>query len=183
MALGQRRTRYSPLGGAAVKQRACGLALTLAVSIGLYGCQSSSIGGATGAVVGTISGAATANPVAGYAIGVTVQAAVDATVKYVMRDWKNDQQNVMANAAGELPIGQVRHWQIRHALPVGSEHGGIQVVRDIDTPLTHCREVLFTVEQDDAPAPAYTSLICRQPSGQWKWAAAEPSVARWGGLQ
>ncbi|CAB3657071.1 hypothetical protein [Achromobacter pestifer] len=162
-------------------RRACLLAL--AASIGLAGCQSSSIGGATGAVVGTISGAATANPVAGYAIGVTVQAAVDATVKYVLREWKNDQQNVMANAAGELPIGQVRQWQIRHALPVGSEQGGIQVVRDIDTPLTRCREVLFTVEQDDTPAPAYTSIICRQPGGQWKWAAAEPSVARWNGLQ
>jgi uncharacterized membrane protein YebE (DUF533 family) len=74
--------------------------LAAAASLGLAGCQSSSIGGATGAVVGTVSGAATANPVAGYAIGVTVQAAVDATVKYVLREWKNDQQNVMANAAG-----------------------------------------------------------------------------------
>lgn len=157
--------------------------LALAASVVLGGCQSSSIGGATGAVVGTLSGAATANPVAGYAIGVTVQAAVDATVKYVLREWKNDQQNVMANAAGELPIGQVRQWQIRHALPVGNESGGIQVVRDIDTPLTRCREVLFTVNQEEAPAPAYSSMICRQGDGQWKWAAAEPSVARWNGLQ
>ncbi|WP_434643697.1 hypothetical protein [Achromobacter piechaudii] len=157
--------------------------LALAASAVLSGCQSSSIGGATGAVVGTVSGAATANPVAGYAIGVTVQAAVDATVKYVLREWKNDQQNVMANAAGELSIGQIRHWQIRHTLPVGNESGGIQVVRDIDTPLARCREVLFTVEQEDAPAPAYTSQICRQPGGQWKWAAAEPAVARWNGLQ
>lgn len=157
--------------------------LALAASIGLSGCQSSSIGGATGAVVGTLSGAATANPVAGYAIGVTVQAAVDATVKYVLREWKNDQQNVMANAAGELPIGQVRQWQIQHSLPVGNERGGIQVVRDIDTPLTRCREVLFTIEQEDAPASAYTSMICRQLDGQWKWAAAEPAVARWNGLQ
>lgn len=162
-------------------RRTCVLAL--AACLGLSACQSSSIGGATGAVVGTLSGAATANPVAGYAIGVTVQAAVDATVKYVLREWKNDQQNVMANAAGELPIGQVRQWQIRHSLPVGNERGGIQVVRDIDTPLTRCREVLFTVDQEEGPAPAYASMICRQQNGQWKWAAAEPSVARWDGLQ
>jgi hypothetical protein len=181
MALGQRRAGHGALGVVAVMRRA-GL-LALAACLGLSGCQSSSIGGAAGAVVGTASGAATANPVVGYAIGVTVQAAVDATVKYVLREWKNDQQNVMANAAGELPIGQVRQWQIRHTLPVGNERGGIQVVRDIDTALTRCREVLFTVEQDDAPAPAYTSMICRQQSGQWKWAAAEPAVARWNGLQ
>jgi len=182
VALGERRTGHGALGIVAVMRRAC-LVATLAAAVGLSGCQSSSIGGAAGAVVGTVSGAATANPVAGYAIGVSVQAAVDATVKYVLREWKNDQQNVMANAAGELPIGQVRQWQIRHALPVGNERGGIQVVRDIDTPLARCREVLFTVEQDDAPAPAYISMICRQPDGQWKWAAAEPSVARWNGLQ
>lgn len=163
--------------------RAACLLAAAAASLGLAGCQSSSIGGAAGAVAGTVTGAATANPVAGYAIGVTVQAAVDATVKYVLREWKNDQQNVMANAAGALPIGQIRQWQITHSLPVGNERGGIQVVRDIKTPLAHCREVLFTVEQDDAPAPAYTSLICHQPSGQWKWAAAEPAVARWNGLQ
>ncbi|MDR7947629.1 hypothetical protein [Achromobacter aegrifaciens] len=156
--------------------------LALAACLGLAGCQSSSIGGAAGAVVGTVSGAATANPVAGYAIGVTVQAAVDATVKYVLREWKNDQQNVMANAAGALPIGQVRQWEIRQPLSIGNERGGIQVVRDIATPLTHCREVLFTVEKD-APAPAYSSMICQQPGGQWKWAAAEPAVARWNGLQ
>ncbi|CAB3811929.1 hypothetical protein LMG26854_00222 [Achromobacter aegrifaciens] len=157
--------------------------LALAACLGLAGCQSSSIGGAAGAVVGTVSGAATANPVAGYAIGVTVQAALDATVKYVLREWKNDQQNVMANAAGALPIGQVRQWEIRQPLSIGNERGGIQVVRDIATPLTHCREVLFTVEQKDAPAPAYSSMICQQPGGQWKWAAAEPAVARWNGLQ
>lgn len=179
--MGQRRAGHGPLGILAVMRRVCLLAL--AASVTLSGCQSSSIGGATGAIVGTVSGAATANPVAGYAIGVTVQAVVDATVKYVLREWKNDQQNVMANAAGELPIGQIRQWQIRHALPVGNERGGIQVVRDIDSPLTRCREVLFTIEQENAPAPAYTSLICRQQNGQWKWATAEPSVARWNGLQ
>lgn len=156
--------------------------LALAASLGLAGCQSSSIGPATGAVVGTLSGAATANPVAGYAIGVSVQAAVDATVKYVLREWKNDQQNLMANAVGALPIGEVRKWQVQRTLPVGNERGSIQAVRDIDTPLAHCREVLFTVEQDAASA-AYASTICRQQDGQWKWAAAEPSVSRWTGLQ
>jgi len=156
--------------------------LALAACLGLSGCQSSSIGGAAGAVVGTASGAATANPVVGYAIGVTVQAAVDATVKYVLREWKNDQQNVMANTVGGLPIGEVRQWQIKRTLAVGNERGSIQAVRDIDTPLAHCREVLFTVEVEGA-APAYTSTICQRRDGQWKWASAEPSVARWTGLQ
>ncbi|MNT72498.1 hypothetical protein D3C72_2111050 [compost metagenome] len=57
------------------------------------------------------------------------------------------------------------------------------MVRDIDMQLARCCEVLYTGDQDDAPAPAYTSMICQQPGGQWKWAAAEPSVARWNGLQ
>ncbi|KRB09585.1 hypothetical protein [Achromobacter sp. Root170] len=161
--------------------RAFGM-LALAASLALAGCQSSSIGPATGAVVGTLSGAATANPVAGFAIGVSVQAAVDATVKYVLREWKNDQQNVMANAVGALPLGEVRQWQVKRTLPVGNERGSIQAVRDIKTPLAHCREVLFTVEVEGA-APAYASTICQRPDGQWKWAAAEPSVARWNGLQ
>jgi surface antigen len=88
----------------------------------------------------------------------------------------------MANAVGALPVGEVRQWQIKRALPVGNERGSIQAVRDIKTPLAHCREVLFTVEQEGA-APAYASTICQRQDGQWKWAAAEPSVARWNGLQ
>ncbi|WP_183006059.1 hypothetical protein [Achromobacter sp. UMC71] len=165
-----------------MRSAAIGL-LALGAALGLAGCQSSSIGSATGAIVGTASGAATANPVAGYAIGISVQAAVDATVKYVLREWKNDQQNVMANAAGQLTPGQVRQWQIRRWLPVGNEQGSIQVVREIDTPLARCREVLFTVTVDKAPTEAYISQICLQQDGQWKWAAAEPAVTRWNGLQ
>lgn len=164
--------------------RPVGIALlTIAATLGLAGCQSSSIGSATGAIVGTASGAATGNPVAGFAIGVSVQAAVDASVKYVMREWKNDQQNVMANAAGQLEPGQVRRWQIRRWLPFGNEQGSIQLLREIDTPLAHCREVLFTVKADKAVTQAYVSQICQQQAGQWKWAAAEPAVTRWDGLQ
>lgn len=158
--------------------RTAGL-LALAACAGLAGCGS--IGGAAGAVAGMTSGTFTANPAVGYAVGVSVKAATDATVKYVLREWKRDQQNAMANVAGQLPIGQVQRWEIQHPVPYDNERGNLQVVRDIDTPLARCREILFTVD-GDTPKAGYVATICQQQR-QWRWASAEPAVDRWGSLQ
>lgn len=179
MALGVGRARHGPLGIAAVRRLAvlCGSLCVLAAT----GCTMSSFGSGVGAAAGVASSAATANPAVGYAVAVGTQAAIDASVKYVLRTWKNDQQNLMARVAGALPPGQVKAWEVRRSIPYGNERGSIQVVREIDNPLASCREVLFTVESDETES-AYLASICRQEGG-WRWASAEPAVLRWGALQ
>lgn len=146
------------------------------------GCAVSTIGDTVGAVSGITSGAVTANPAVGYAVGITMQAATDATIKYILREWTNEQQQLMANIAGELALGQIQPWEIKRVIPYGNERGQLQVVRDIDTALVQCREVLFTVESDKEPSKTYLAPICKQQD-HWKWAAAEPAVTRWQGLQ
>jgi len=32
-------------------------------------------------------------------------------------------------------------------------------------------------------ARRFITQTCKQSDGQWRWAAAEPAVARWGNLQ
>lgn len=149
--------------------------------IGLVGCTMSSIGSGVGAVAGVASSAATANPAVGYAIAVSTQAVIDASIKHVLREWKNEQQNLMAKVAGDLALGQTKAWEMRRSIPYGNERGSIQVVRDIVNPLVACREVLFTVDSDEAREP-YLATICRHKDA-WRWASAEPATQRWGALQ
>ena len=56
------------------------------------------------------------------------------------------------------------------------------MVRAIPNPLAPCKQVLFSVEEKDAPAAWYSVDICQQQE-HWKWASAEPAVERWGYLQ
>lgn len=162
--------------------RRFGLLFSLPFVVLTTGCAVSVIGDTVGAVSGITSGAVTANPAVGYAVGITMQAATDATIKYVLREWTNEQQQLMATIAGELPVGQIQSWQITRVIPYGNEQGKLQVVRDIDNALVHCREVLFTVESEKSASQTYLAPICKQQD-QWRWAAAEPSVKRWQGLQ
>ena len=51
----------------------------------------------------------------------------------------------------------------------------------------NCKEIVFSVDTDarkDEPASSafYVASVCRD-GNQWKWASAEPAVARWGNLQ
>lgn len=157
------------------------IALVLLATSVLSGCTSSSISGTVGAVSGISSSAITANPAVGYAIGITMQAATDATIKYIFREWSNEQQTLMANLAGDLVIGQIQDWEIKRTLPIANERGQIQVIRDIDNALVHCREVLFTVINKEEESLPYLAAICKQQES-WKWASAEPAVQRWIGL-
>lgn len=179
MALGYRRTRDISMGGFAIMWRLSASLLLCGLGL-ISGCTTSSIGSAVGAVSGVASSAATANPVVGYAVGVSMQAATDATIKYVFREWTNEQQNLMAHLAGELPIGETQSWQITRVIPLGNEQGQLQVVREISNPLVVCREILFTVEDKEQTMP-YLAAICKRGE-EWKWASTEPSVQRWSGL-
>lgn len=162
----------------ALAASACAAALLL-----LCGC--SSIGGISGGVAGLASGAATANPGVGIAVGIGVKAAVDATVKTVLRDWSDEEQTRIATAIGAAAVGQRGNWDVVHALPYRNAHGDFTVLRAFETPLANCKEALFTVADGDAAAatrPAFVTTVCRGDAG-WRWALAEPAVARWGALQ
>lgn len=148
----------------------------------LSGCTTSSVGSYAGAIAGVTSGTFTANPAVGYAVGIGTQAAVDASVKYVLREWKNDQQNIMANKVGAAAIGDVIEWEIKRSVPIANEKGSVQVVRDIPNALVPCREVLFITETKEGRS-GYMASICQHSGGSWRWATAEPAIARWGGLQ
>ncbi|RYF04830.1 MAG: hypothetical protein EOO40_10850 [Deltaproteobacteria bacterium] len=156
------------MGRAAVK------ALLLVLPL-LGGCTV--VSDIAGLAAGGAAGSATANPVVGYAVGIGVRAGVDELRRYVVRRRQQGEQDAIATAAGEAPLGQSRAWAIRHSIPIGNEQGTLTVVREISTPLTTCREILFSVDKD-----VFTTPVCRQPTG-WKWAAAEPAVDRWGSLQ
>lgn len=97
---------------------------------------------------------------------------------YVTRVRHRGEQDAIAEAAGTTPLDQSRAWEIRHTIPVGNTHGTLIPVREIDTPLATCREIVFRVDDGGL----FTTSVCKQQGG-WKWAAAEPAVERWGYLQ
>jgi hypothetical protein len=114
-----------------------------------------------------------------------VQAGTQSAVNYVMRLRQHAEQTAIATVAGPLPPGVVMPWRIEHDIPIGDEHGEVQVTRVISTPLAVCEEILFSVAKKKAPQPddpRYIATTCHQANG-WRWASAEPTVARWGFLQ
>lgn len=185
--------------------RAARAAACAAVLLGacLAGC--STIGSITGAVAGVATGAATGNPAAAIGVGIGVKTATDAVTKKIGRRLHQAEQDRIAAAAGELGPDQTGAWQAPGTLGFGRLHGQVRVTREIDTPLASCREIVFSVARggdDDrsrdaersgdpgaaasadvaAGGPWYAASVCRQ-ADRWKWAGAEPAVARWGNLQ
>ncbi len=156
-------------------------AIALAIlPLAACGATADIVGGASGVGVGAL----TANPAVGYSVGLGVRAATNVAVKYVMRKRQQAAQDALAEVAGPLAVGESRPWKIEHDIPIGNEAGELTVVRFIDTPLAACKEVVFSVIDDDSKQtriPRFTTVICRQMNS-WKWAAAEPAVERWGTL-
>ncbi len=155
----------------------------LLVPLVLIGC--SSVGSIAGAVVGAATGGATTNPVVGYAVGIGTKVLVDQLVFYIGRRRQQGEQDEIAAQVGALPIGVSAPWKIDHDIPIGNEHGDMTVVRQIDSPLATCREVVFTVVDGhaaDSPRGVFVTTACQQ-GPRWKWAQAEPATARWGFLQ
>jgi len=163
-----------------VTKRAAGL---LVLCTMLAGC--SSAGQISAVVVGGVAGTATGNPAVGFAVGVVTDAGVNWAVRYYGRARQGAEQDAIAQIAGELPVGTRADWKIEHNIPIGNEHGRLEVTRTIDTPLAPCKEVAFSVAGGDEKAPTqswYVTSVCRSDT-EWKWAAAEPAVPRWGYLQ
>ncbi len=138
------------------------------------------------AVAGASAGSATANPIVGYAVAVGIHASIDELQKYFARARQGAEQDVIARAVGEMDVGETRDWKIVHDIPLlDDEHGEMRVTRVIDTPITRCKEVVFTVESGRPPHLAqslYATSACHGTQG-WRWAMAEPAVERWGYFQ
>ncbi len=171
--MGLRRTGHRSVGQFAVR------ALPLAALVLLAGCTSSVRIAAV--VSGGVAGASTGSPAVGFLVGVATDTAANYVVRVVGRTRQGAEQDAIAAAVGELPVGTSADWTIEHTIPIGDEHGRFQVVRVIDSPLAVCKEIAFSVEDNDDTS-WYTANICKQTDA-WKWASAEPAVARWGFLQ
>ena len=170
--MGLGRAGNGTLGLAAVR------ALLLLILLG--GCKAAPQ--IAGLVTGGIAGGATANPGVGFAVGVGTYAAADYAFKYGTRRWHQSEQDAIASVAGTLPQGGQAPWRVENDLPLGNEHGRLQVVRTMVSPLATCKQVMFSVQQEKQAEAWYSADVCRQAT-QWKWATAEPAVERWGYLQ
>ena len=149
----------------------------------LGGCKSIPV--LAGLAAGAAAGGASSNPAVGFAVGVAVSAAGSYAVDWVGRTRQHAEQQAITDAAAPMKVGGKAPWRIRHTIPIGNEHGDVLVVRQFETPLAICKELVFSVVEGDPPKTKrfwYDTTICRDPSG-WEWATAEPAVSRWGFLQ
>lgn len=155
----------------------------LAAVVLLAGCKAAPQIAAV--VAGGAAGVATANPAVGFAVGVATDAGANYAFRYASRTWHQAEQDAIAQTAGALAVGAKAAWKIEHSIPIGNEHGLLHVVRAIDSPLAACKEIAFSVDDGEGAELQrawFTTSICKQAK-QWKWAAAEPAVERWGYLQ
>jgi hypothetical protein len=153
------------------------------VLIILSGCRF--VGELAGAAAGGATAAASANPLVGVAVGVAVNSAIDAGTNYITRKRQQAEQDAIAAEVATMTVGDRRPWKIRHDIPIGNEHGEVEVTRVIATPIAMCKELLFSVDSGSGDQPKrawYATQTCEQGQ-RWKWALAEPAVERWGFLQ
>ena len=149
----------------------------------LVGCQY--VGDVLGAGAAGASGAATANPAVGIAVGVAVNAGIDATFGWIQRRRREAEQNAIAGEVAAMRPGERGPWQIRHFIPIGDEHGVVQVMGTIPNALTRCKALVFSVDAGQGRTLRrhwYATDACRDTQG-WKWALAEPATERWDALQ
>lgn len=118
----------------------------------------------------------------GAAIGLGVRSVAAAGLRYTERRVHRTEQDAIATAAGLLQPGEVGGWAVSHSLPIEpNNHGRLVVSREFGTDVFRCREVVFSVDREKS-RDFYTVNVCRDGAA-WRWASAEPSTARWGGLQ
>lgn len=154
-------------------------ALCAVAALATSGCAS--VGAASGAAAAAATGIVTANPAVGVGVGIAVQAATDEAVNRFLKSMHADQQELIAQTAGRLPVGGSDTWRIKHAIPVENGQGEVRVTRAFASALALCKEFVFSVQDGDA-AQWFTASTCRDARG-WQWASAEPAVERWGTLQ
>jgi hypothetical protein len=144
------------------------------------------VGGAALANAFTNNGAITAGA------GLGAQALAITGVQYLEKRVHGAEQNAIAGAAGNTPLGGVSGWRVVHDIPIeDDEHGEVTVTRLImpelpgAAPFFDCKEIIFSVDtkrHQQVNRDFYTADVCLD-GRQWKWATAEPATARWGALQ
>ena len=165
------------------------VAAIVALALTASGCSSivtegsADIAGITGA---TVASAVTTNPAAAAAAGLSAQAGARAGVHYAQRQVHRAAQDRIAQAAGELKVGQVAPWNSEDKTLERAQRGRVTVSRIISASGgLNCKEIVFSVDSGIERAPQsafYITAICRD-SARWKWASAEPATERWGALQ
>lgn len=129
-----------------------------------------------------IAGGITKSAAGAAAIGLGVQTVALVGLRYTEREVHRTEQDTIALAAGKLKPGEVGGWAVVHAIPIERDHHGLVVVsREFGTGAFRCREVVFSVDQAKR-RDFYTTNVC-QDGQVWRWAEAEPTTARWSGLQ
>ncbi len=141
---------------------------------------------AAGVAGAGVASAVTSNGTVTAAIGLGVQSLAASGLRLVEKRVHRREQDLIAAAAGPLPVGGVAHWQVSHTIPIeDDEHGDVSVSRVIGAGDLLCKEVVFSVDHLRAHRPQrafYVTTICRDGAA-WRWASAEPATARWGSLQ
>lgn len=165
------------------------LLLASPVLCGVSGCTAlfeRSAADVAGLGAAAISASVTSNPAVAAGIALIVQSGVHAGVQHVQREIHNAAQDEIAGAGGDLPIGVVATWRTHPVVPLEqAQHGRVTVSRVISEGAIACKELVFSVDSarsDPSASRFYVVSICRD-GARWKWAAAEPSTARWGALQ
>ena len=153
------------------------------------GCSSivnTGAGELAGIAGAAVAGAITHNPGVAAGIGLGAQAGTRAAVHYAQRQVHRAVQDRIATAAGQLEVGATAAWQTETRAPFeDGEQGRVTVSRVISVTSLECKEIVFSVDSivdGDRRSAFYVAMVCRDGAG-WKWASAEPSTARWDGLQ
>ena len=138
-------------------------------------------------VAGAATGAAiTKNATVAAAIGLGVNSLASEGLRYVERHVHKTEQDNIALVGGDL-AGRRRRPLVGAAhVPIESdEQGQVVVSREFGALGFHCKEIVFSVDEtkkEGVQRSFYTANIC-QDGTVWRWATAEPSTARWSGLQ
>ncbi len=163
--------------------------VALAALLGLSGCGSllteatATLSGVAGASAGA---AITHNATVASAIGLGVNSAAREGLNYIERRVHRYEQDRIAETAGPLPVNAVASWSVSHSLPIEDDEGGQVVVsREFGGLGFRCKEIVFSVDRASKRGTErafYTATICSDGRA-WRWATAEPTTRRWGGLQ
>jgi uncharacterized protein YceK len=170
--------------------------ILLATLLLLGGCSSlltQSAGAGAGVGSAAIANALTTNGAVTAGIGLGAQAAAIAGVQYLEKRVHRAEQNAIASAAGDIPVGGVAPWRVDHDIPIeDDEHGQVAVTRYLTpnlpsgvAPAFDCKEIIFSVQttaHKKLQQSFYIADICRDGE-TWQWATAEPATERWGALQ
>lgn len=161
----------------------------LAALLALSGCGSLLTEGTSTAagVAGAATGASiTKNATVAAAIGLGVNSLASEGLRYAERHVHKTEQDNIALVGGDLPVGAVGPWSVRHDIPIeADEQGQVVVSREFGALGFVCKEIVFSVDEtkkEGVERSFYTANICRDGT-IWRWATAEPSTARWSGLQ